>query len=174
MLHEIVERVGITDQHRLDVWFDQAMNDQTVMPYLGDGSSRPRLIVPDDDQDGVVLMNKANTGVLKLYFDPDIRTARFGIWTLQEAPTRSLLAHRLISTAMVVLGYHPDLVWLTARVKTSNIHGMAFATRYLDEPWGVEPKAGFDHGWVDVAHFRETITNVRQNASAESINRLLK
>lgn len=165
MTRDIVERIGSTEQHRLDEWFDQAMKDPTVMPYLGTSGNRPRLEVPDDDYTGVVLMNKASTGVMKLYFNHDTRTSTFGLWVLtpeEGGRSRRETALELVRTSMVVLEHHPTLHWIASKVKVSNEHGMNFSRMLMGEPWGLEDQAAYDRGWVDLAHFRASIDDVKK------------
>lgn len=159
---EPVERIGWTEQDRLDEWFDRAMKDESVRPYLTTGVQFPRLEVPEYTQDGVVLMNKRNTGVLKLYFDEESRTVRLGIWVLESELPKRVTSLSLLNAGLVVIKQNPLIRFVATRVMETNGRGRSFCNRLLDE-WGHEKFAVFDTGrldtsmtgsWVDWVHYR--------------------
>lgn len=175
MRFEHVDRLGPTDQERIDVWFDKAMRDETVRPYLTTGTHFPRITIPEDDYDGVVLMDENNRGVLKIYMDEESRTARIGVWVL--APTvgdyaRGETAFSLMSKAITIVEASPSVQFFATRVMSTNHHGQSFSDR-LFEPWGREVKAVFDtntsghlarpNRWVDWLHYRSPIAEVKEN-----------
>lgn len=174
---EPIDRLGLTDQYRLDEWFDKAINDDSVRPYLTTGSHTPRIMVPDDDHDGVVLMNYNNTGVLKLYFEEESRTAKFGIWVLTPTPdvlTRKETAYNLMKYGINVCKQNPLIEYIGSRVMETNVHGLSFSSSLLDQ-WGTEPAAVFDtgtliynqtHTWVAWHHFRSPINVVEERLNS--------
>lgn len=165
-----VDRLGPTDHDRLDDWFDLAMKDESVRPYLTTGVHFPRLTIPEDDYDGVVFMDKSNNGVLKLYNEEESQTMKIGIWVLSPAegdPSRGVTALSLMKSALVVAEQNPSVNFFGTRVMSTNQHGLNFSTRLLTQ-WGIESSAVYDTSnsqcfWADWVHFRSPLANVRQS-----------
>ncbi len=171
MQRDIVERVGFTEQNRLDEWFDRAMSDESVRPYLTTGMHFPRLEIPEEVEEGVVLMNRQNTGVLKLYFDIERQTADLGVWVLtpqdETHPSRGFTAMSLMVAACTICQQYPLIKFMSARVMSTNYHGQAFFDRLMNH-WGVEEAAVFDTSrkshqlgkWANWIHYRAPIRHV--------------
>lgn len=168
---EPVERIGWTEQDRLDEWFDAAMRDETVRPYLTTGTEFPRLHVPEEPDDGVVLMNKRNTGVVKLYFSPQRQAVDLGIWVLESDLPKRVTSLSLMTDAMVVCQQYPLINYMAARVMSTNERGLGFAYRLFNDSWGTERMAVLDTsrtehsktgGWTDWVHFRERLDTVKE------------
>lgn len=178
---EPIERVTPMQQDRLDDWFDVAMQDESVRPFLTTGVHFPRLTIPEDTYDGVVLMNRANTGVLKLYTDEESQTMKIGIWVLEpseDAPSRSVTALSLMKGALVIADQNPRINYFGTRVMSTNYHGINFSDR-LFTMWGVESNAVYDttgtqSSWVNWVHYRAAIANVREAVNSWERNLIEK
>lgn len=163
-----IDQITQLDQDRLEDWFDKAMNDESVRPYLTTGVHFPRISLPEDSYDGAIFMNENNTGVIKLYPNEDSQTMMIGIWVLtpeNDDSSRSVVAHALMGKAIEYTMRNPRIQFFSTRVMSTNYHGMNFSTRLLTQ-WGEEKHAVFDTSdvstgcWVSWVHFRASIHHV--------------
>lgn len=160
-----VDLIGITDVDRVDKWFDNAMRDDSVRPWLSTGINTPRLEIPEDNADGLILMTANNKGLIRLYNEPEMQAVIIGIWVL--SPKKAEYKRRDIADALMTYGLtfcrRPDIKYVGCRVASSNDHGMNFAKRLYGTPWGVESEGFFDPAlgkWVDWVHFRTPVANI--------------
>ena len=150
-----VRRMHLRDQAVLDDWFDEAMDDETVRPYLTTGQSFPTLTVPEYHEEGAVFMDTESRGVVKIYMEPESRTAKLGIWVLSgdKKNQRGVIAYHLVERAIEWMENHGGVHYVGVRTMSSNDEGMIFAERMFVQ-WGIE-----NHAVMDTSRLRHVQTN---------------
>ena len=164
-----VKRLGITDTYKVDEWFDNAMRDETVRPYLSTGTHMPRIEIPEDGYDGAVFMTDDGLGLLKVYPREENQSAGFGIWVLtpEDGSRRRARSVPLMRAGINYCHQFPKIIYMSSRVMSSNKHGINFSNRLL-QWWGTETKSVYDtdsnsetyQQWVDWHHFKGPISPI--------------
>lgn len=124
-------------------WFQKAMSDDGVWPFL---SMQPRYLpikIEDDDWDRRVIMDDAGLGVCVIDFD---RTGSHAvglcIWVL-SCEARPMVAGSLMRSAIDVAARY-DVRWIKTGVHESNASSVRVNEKFFGAPWGIEPNAAWN------------------------------
>lgn len=162
----MVKLLGPTDQRALDRWFDTALTDRTVYPWLCVVDRYTPFMTFDSDDDGFFLMDDAKTAVARVDFNREKYNADLNLWVLGgKNMRRSVTAAIMLGAVANHLDRYPFVRWMSARCKASNKPSVKLCTRLFGPEWGTEPSGGYDsvrQVWVDVLHYRAPVDFVME------------
>lgn len=156
-------------ERRLLPWFQRAINDAAVHPFLSVDVFRNAPIVEDTDWGSAKYMDELDRGLLSCTFDHQRRSASIGIWVLGCDP---VVAAALMSFALRVIPNRYGVDYLTFLISEANVawrdRVMRSAGRWL---WGVEPAAAYDARtgkMVGAYHFKVPVAWVKAKRRSRS------
>ena len=171
MQYSSIARLGKQHQSIIDDWFNEALADPLVGPYLGVVDYRPIITIPDNDWEGFVLIDEGHQGVIKIYFNRETMTASMGMWVLtqQTAQAKARITASLVMELLNVMSLYPRFTHMSATVAQDNIQSLRITTSVLGKPWGTEPHGAYnfkERKFTGLVHFQtpmdELYTRIRK------------
>ena len=137
----------------VDNFMSKAILDENIYPYLSTNKYFGTFEVPDDDWNGLLITNEANTFISKVTFR---RSDEVGMSISLYGTSPFSSGRALIAINEVIRRYKPRYV--DTKVHSSNTKSIKLNTKLLGEPWGVEPKGAWNAKlgeYEDLVYFRK-------------------
>ena len=148
-------------KHRLDAWWDAAVNTPHVSRFLSLASWTEPSRDPGDGWNALSWLSDDNSTWLSLRFDRDPRLeATMGLWCLHPNRSRRALACGRMLKRLPDLLRSKNVQVLHTVVHATNAESLALNRSRMGEPWGIKPEAAWDAALgrlVDAHCFRREI-----------------
>jgi hypothetical protein len=151
-----IEQVFKPDHdRRVGTWYQAAMNDPMVHPYLSPGSWRGMPHATDNDWELARFMDDGDQGLLSVGIDRERRLVTISLWVLGG---NTAIAAALMLYAIRRIPKRYDAAYLRFLIAENNTawrdRALKAAGRWM---WGREPFAAYDTTrgeWVSALHFQ--------------------
>lgn len=160
-----ITRITKTGQSRIDNWYDKALKDAAVRPYLSFAVRIPHLSSDSgDDWACVFYMDDDNQALLRASLSRDycMREISFSLWVLESSAKRRIAGRMLMRFPSIAESYGAK--FMDASCHASNVDSARLLRRRFGESWGRQA----EHGWnpdlgrfEDTLHFRTTVADWR-------------
>lgn len=159
-----IEQITRTDHaRRVEPWYQKAVNDPTVHPFLGTTTWREAPPAVDGDWSSAYFMDQYDQGLLRVGFDHVLHTGSIGLWVLEG---NTGIAALLMRFALCKLPQRHGLTHLTFCISDSNRvwrdQAMRAAGKWM---WGRDPSSVFDQATgklVDCLHFKVPVEAIQK------------
>ena len=163
-----MRQVTAHSRHRLDAWWDAAINTPHVRRFLTHACWADTTAALGDGWQGVHYLDDACSTLLSVGFNRDARTeATVSLWCLHEDRMRRSLAAGQMLRRLPSLLQAAGAAIVHSTVHETNVESLALNRRLLGEPWGIQPEAGWDavlRRLVSVHHFRRALRGSQEGA----------
>lgn len=157
-----IEQVFKADHdRRIGAWYQAAMNDPSVHPFLSMGAWRSVPSAPDNDWEQARFMDDGDKGLLAITIDRERQSVSVGLWVL-GGDTAVAAALMLYAIRRVPLRYNAR--HLCFSIAENNVawrdRALKSAARWL---WGREPEGAYDvetGKWVSVLCFKIPVSEL--------------
>lgn len=148
---------------RIVPWYQRAINDSKVHPFLSTSQYRAVLAAVDDDWSSARFMDDSDRGLLLITLDRERSTATIGLWVLGA---NTGVAAGLMLYAIRVVPKRFGVRNLSFSISDSNVKWRDQAMRVAGGwMWGREPGAVYDTAsgtWVDSWNFKVPVSEIQK------------
>lgn len=152
--------LNATRQDLYNEWWNKAIVDETVWPYLSMGRWHDPAKLDSGDWDHVWVMDPSHTVVMRysVVRKNGMDDASIAVWGL-GGPGRSLKVGRLL-TLLPHLARRYGATYLDCMVAASNTASIKIVEKVFGQPWGTEPDGawnGLIGKYEDVHYYRTRV-----------------
>lgn len=158
-----IKQLTKLDQGRLDIWYDLALNNPRVRPYMQHTTFNVPFTVEDGDWQTAHFMDDGDNCYMRLSFDREKKEMRMSLWSLEESQATVAAMMRV---AILVAPKHYNMEYITFSIHDANKAWLkSWMRRFHQHRWGVEPNAAWDieaQAWCPSHHFKIPIAAIQQ------------